>query len=53
MFNSNTWPNSVPLQDIRLRNLSDLKGNRDSAIAVSMYGFLLTYMVTTCLSLTA
>ena len=24
MFNSNMWPNSAPLQDIRLRNLSDL-----------------------------
>ncbi len=24
MFNSNIWPNSAPLQDTRLRNLSDL-----------------------------
>ncbi len=23
MFNSNTWPNSAPLRDIRLRNCSD------------------------------
>ncbi len=23
MFNSNIWPNSAPLQDIRLYNLSD------------------------------
>ncbi len=25
MFNSNIWPNSALLQDIRLRNLSDLE----------------------------
>ncbi len=25
MFNGNIWPNSTPLQDIRLRNLSDLE----------------------------
>ncbi len=25
MFNSNIWPNSAPLQDIRLRNLSNLE----------------------------
>ncbi len=24
MFNNNIWPNSVPLPDIMLRNLSDL-----------------------------
>ncbi len=24
-FNSNLWPNSAPLQDIRLRNVSDLE----------------------------
>ncbi len=24
MFNSNIWPNSASLQDIRLRNMSDL-----------------------------
>ncbi len=25
MFNSNIWPNSASLQDIRLQNLSDLQ----------------------------
>ena len=28
MFNSNKWPNSAPLQDIVLRNLSDLEFDR-------------------------
>ena len=25
MFNSSIWPNSAPLQDIRLRNVGDLE----------------------------
>ena len=59
MFNSNKWPNSAPLQDTRLRNLSDLglstslKVKCDAVIGLSIYDFLLIYIVTTCLSLTA
>ncbi len=59
MFNSNIWPNSAPLQDIRLYNLSDLgfdlsrslKVKYDGVIGLSIYGFLLIYIVTACLSL--
>ena len=61
MFNGNIWPNSGPLQDIRLRNLSDpdfdlsrsLKVNCYGVVWLSIYCFLLIYMyiVTTCLSL--
>ena len=55
MFNSNIWPNSVPLQDTKLRNLSDLdvdlsrslKVKCDSIIGLSIHGFLLI-----CLPLT-
>ena len=40
MFNSNMWPNSAPLQDIRLRNLSDLdfdlQGRSRSNVMVSL-----------------
>ena len=40
MFNSNIWPNSAPLQDIRRRNLSDLKfdlqGDSRSNVMVSL-----------------
>ncbi len=60
MFNSNIWPNSAPLQDIRLQNLSDLefdlsrslKVKCDDVIGLAIYGFLLTYTVITCLTLT-
>ena len=49
MFNSNIGPNLVPLQDIRLRNLSDLdltfsrspKVKCDSAIGLPIYDSLL------------
>ena len=52
MFNSNLWYNSAPLQDIRLRNLSDLdfdlsgslKVKCDGVIGLFMYGFLLIYI---------
>ncbi len=48
MFNSNICPNSAPLQDIRLKYLSDLdfdlsmslKVECDGIIGFSVYGFL-------------
>ena len=47
MFNSNIWPNSAPLHDLSLRNLSDLSRSLvvkwDDVIGVAIYGFLLTY----------
>ncbi len=60
MFNSNIWPNSAPLQDIRLRNLSDLefdltrslKAKCDDVIGLVIHGFLLICTVITCLTLT-
>ena len=60
MFNSNMWPNSAPLQDIRLRSLSDLKFDLsrslkvacDGIIGFSIYRFLFICIVTACLSLT-
>ena len=58
-FNSNIWPKSAPFRDIGLRNLSDLtltfQDLSRSNVMVSfdsVYGFLLIYVVTTCLSLT-
>ena len=52
MFNSNIWPNSALLQDIRLSNLNGLdfdlsksltiKGN--GVIGLSIYAFLLIYI---------
>ena len=52
-----SWPNSAPLRDTRLRNLSDfefdlsrsLKVKCDGVIGLSIYGFLLIYIVTACL----
>ncbi len=52
--------NFAPLQDIRLRNLSDfdfdvsrsLKVKCSGGIGLSIYGFLLIYTITTGLSLT-
>ncbi len=60
MFNANIWSNSAPLQDTKLRNLSDihydlsrsLKVKCDGVIGLSIYGFLFIYIVTACLSLT-
>ncbi len=60
MFNSNIWPKSAPLQDIRLRNLSDLefdlsrslKVKCDDVIGLAIHGFLLTYTAIACLTLT-
>ncbi len=60
MFNSNIWPNSAPLQDIRLQNLSDLefdlsrslKVKCDDVIGLVIHGFLLICTVITCLTLT-
>ncbi len=57
MFNSNKWPSSAPLQDRRLRNMSDLefdlsrslKVKCDDVIGLAIHGFLLTY---TCVTLT-
>ncbi len=59
MFNSNVWPKSAPLQDIRFRNLSNLdsdlskppKVKCDGITELYVYAFLLIYIVTTCLSL--
>ncbi len=59
MFNSNLWPNSAPLQHIRLRHLSDLefdltkplKVKIDDVIGNTIHGFLLTYKAITCLTL--
>ncbi len=50
MFNSNKWPNSAPLQDIRLRNQSDfdlsmsLSVKCDGVIGLSIYGFIFIYI---------
>ena len=62
MFNSycSIWPNSVPLQVLRLRNLSDLefdlsrslKVKCDDVIGLVMHGFPLIYTEITCLVLT-
>ncbi len=59
MFNSNIWPNSAPLHDIKRRYLSDLdfdlQGHSRSKVMVSLlsiYGFPMIYTVTKCLSLT-
>ncbi len=51
MFNSKTWPNAAPLQDIRLRNVSDLdfdlssslKVKSDDVIGLPIYAFLLLF----------
>ncbi len=59
VFNSNIWPNSAPLQDIRLRNQSDLEFDLprslkvicDDVIGITIHGFLLTYTPMTCLTL--
>ncbi len=60
MFNSNIWPNSAPLQDIKLRNLSNLdfdlskplKVECNGVIGFPIYCFLFIYIATACLSLT-
>ncbi len=60
MFNSNIWPNSTPLQDIRLQNWSDLefhlarslKVKCDDVIGLDIHGFLMTYTLIICLTLT-
>ena len=51
MFNGNRRPNSAPLQDIRLRNLSDLEFDLsrslkvicDDVIGLLIYAFLLMF----------
>ncbi len=51
MVNSNIWPNSAPLWDIRLCNLSDLdfdlsrslKVKCEGANGLPIYGFLLMF----------
>ncbi len=53
MFNSNIWPNSAPLQDIRLQNVSDLefdlsralKVKCDIVIGLNTYAFLLMFNI--------
>ncbi len=60
MFNNNIWPNSAPLHDKILRNLSDfdfdlsrsLNVEYDGVIVFSIYGFVLIYIVTACLNVT-
>ncbi len=55
MLNSNIWPNSAPLQDIRLPNQSDLeldlsrslKVKCDDGIRLAIDGFLFVYAVVT------
>ncbi len=55
MFNSNMWPNSAPLQDIRLRNLGDLefdlyrllKVKCDDVIGLAIRSVVLIYAVIT------
>ncbi len=65
MFNSNIGPNSAPLQDIGLQNLSELefdpsrslKFECDGVIGFSIYDFLYIYSnrmsVTHCLAVMA
>ncbi len=56
MFNSNMWPNSAPLQDMRLRNLSDLEFDLSRSLKVkcydviglSLYAFLLMFNSNIC-----
>ncbi len=51
MFNGSIWPNSAPLPDTKLRNLSDLevdplrslKVKCDSVIELPIYAFLLMF----------
>ncbi len=51
IFNSNIWPNSAPVQDIRLLNVGDLvcdlskslKVKSNGAVELPIYGFLLMF----------
>ena len=51
MFNGKIWPKAAPLQDLMLRNLSDLDFDlsrspnfkRDSVIELPIYRFLLMF----------
>ena len=60
MSNSNIWPNSAPLRNVRLQSLSDLEFDRSRSLEVKchdviglvIHGFLLIYTVITCLTLT-
>ena len=60
MINCSIRPNSVPLQDIRLQNLSvlefdlsrSLKVKCDDIIGLVIHGFLLICTIITCLTLT-
>ena len=40
IFNSNIWPNSAPLQDIRLQNLSDLDFDLPRSLKVECDGVI-------------
>ncbi len=58
-YNNNIWPNSAALQDMMLQNLSDLEFDlsmpikvKCDVIGLAIHGFLLTYTVITCLTLT-
>ena len=59
MFNSNIRPNSAPLQDNRVGNLSDLefdlsrsrKIKCDGVIGLSIYGFLFICIATAYMSI--
>ncbi len=61
MFNSHRLPNSAPIQDIRLRNLSDLDFDISRSLKLKGDGvighiwfpiYIYMYIVTTCLSFT-
>ena len=58
MVNSNIWPNSPRLRDIRLWNPSDLDldlqghSRSNGVIGLTTYGFLLVSNSAACLSLT-
>ena len=58
--NSNIWPNSAPLQDIRLWNPSDFEFDlsrslkvKCDVIGLTIHGFLSRYTVITCLTLSS
>ncbi len=58
MFNTNIWPNSAPLQDIRPRNMGDLEFGLSGSLKDKCYDVIglaihgLTYTVITCRTLT-
>ncbi len=55
MFNNNLWPNSAPLRDIMLRNLSDIEFDHSrSNVMMTHHAWRpMICTVITCLTLTA